>query len=57
MRTLLRGVGIALLFLGKAVLNVGHVVLSSIYQSLLAVSKQLQDELRYLRQKRDDLEF
>ena len=57
MRTLLRGVGIVLLFLGKTVLNVGHVVLSSIYQSLLAVSKQLQDELRYLRQKHDDLEF
>ena len=57
MSAVLRGMATLLLFLGRSVLVVGHVVFSSVYQNAIVVAKQLQDDLRELREKRDDIEF
>lgn len=57
MRSLLIGAGMVLVFLGKVALKLGHVAFSSVYQNAMVVSKQLQDELRQLREQGDDLDF
>ena len=57
MNALFKGLGLLLFFAAKGVFMAIHVVFSSVYQTTLIVSKQLQDELHQLQQRREHDDF
>ena len=57
MNALFKGLGLLLVFTAKGGLTALHVAFSSVYQNAIVVSKQLQDELHQLQQRREHDDF